>query len=92
MPTESKILRADGSFEPAPKPLGDDGGYTLEQLQEIVGGYIEIIPIQDHRIMVLNEEGKLKGLAVNYGATQEANLEYDMIVGDVLICNEEDVK
>ena len=65
--------------------VGDD---TLRGMQEFVGGYIEIVrPAYLRRpyVMIVNEEGLLKGLPINntgsllYGAP---------IVGDVLILKE----
>ena len=49
----------------------------LHVLQEIVGGYIECFQVFDNVICVCNEEGKLKGLPINFifGG--------DIIVGDV---------
>ena len=53
---------------------------TLENLQKTVGGYIEVVPIDEKNVLICNEEGKLKN--------QPFNLEmpYDTIVGDVIIC------
>lgn len=64
--------------------------FTLEELQQIVGGYIEILFFKDGRMMVLNEEGKLEGLPVNMEATRIAHenhliWENDCIVGTVLL-------
>jgi len=63
--------------------------FTLQEMQDIVGGYIEILPIGDY-LMVINEEGKLNGLGINKKAT-DIFLSYylysfDIIVGDVLVC------
>ena len=66
--------------------------FSLEELQEIVGGYIQVvrIPIDAEGtewIMVLNEEGKLKGLPFNEEATKlYQHGEVDPIVGTVLVC------
>ena len=38
---------------------------TLEKLQALVGGYIEIVPIAAD-VMIINEEGKLLGLKPNF--------------------------
>ena len=38
----------------------------LEPLQALVGGYIEIVPISDKIVMIVNEEGKLMGLPYNF--------------------------
>lgn len=37
---------------------------TLEALQGLVGGYIETVPV-GKALMLVNEEGKLRGLPVN---------------------------
>lgn len=38
---------------------------TLEALQELVGGYIEAIPLFPNIVVIVNEEGVLKGLPFN---------------------------
>lgn len=53
---------------------------TLENLKEIVGGYIECIYLHSNIICVCNEEGKLLGLKPNF------RLNDDVIVGDVFFC------
>lgn len=52
----------------------------LSVLQEIVGGYIEILPLFGNIVLVCNEEGKLMGLPANF------IFRGDMIVGDVFFC------
>ena len=65
--------------------------FTLEELQKLVGGYIEIYRTTNKRF-VLNEDGLPKGLPVNEKATDALYLECDGvrnvqdIVGDVLVC------
>ena len=70
--------------------------FSLSELQAIVSGYIEIINLFDGRIMVVNEEGKLKGLAINHVATRIFNkafpTTFDVVVGDVLVCDSKQVK
>ena len=41
---------------------------TLEELQSLVGGYIEFVPLwrEQGRGFLVNEEGKLRGLDVNF--------------------------
>ena len=68
--------------------------FTLEELQGYVGGYIEIIHLNDGRIMVINEEGKLLGLPLNMLATIQYQLSYgplDQIVGNALVCKNTEV-
>lgn len=67
--------------------------FKLKELQELVGGYIETIPVSTDQLMVINEEGKLDGLPYNQRATEIAieNCVFDRIVGDVLICMSNEV-
>jgi hypothetical protein len=56
--------------EPNKKPYKQMIPNTLEAMKEIVGGYIEVLPIgatetKAQLILTLNEEGKLLGLPVN---------------------------
>ena len=59
-----------------------EGENELHVFQEIVGGYIECFPIFDNVLCVCNEEGKLKGLPINFAFAG------DIIVGDVFFCAE----
>ena len=89
-----QIIKADGSvvnYSPA-----SSAHYELKELQNIVGGYIQIIELGNGWQMVIAEEGKLKGMPYNAIATDlaqehEAIFENDYIVGDVLICMEGDI-
>ena len=53
---------------------------TLENLKEIVGGYIECFPVFENVLCVCNEEGKLLGLPANFRCNN------DIIVGNVFFC------
>ena len=62
---------------------------TLAQLQEAVGGYIELVHCGDKQ-MVCNEDGKVHGLPINPEATQLALREGgsrrdDCICGSVVV-------
>lgn len=63
--------------------------YSLEELQGFVGGHIEIVRIDDERLMVVNEEGKLNELPINSIATYLAR---ELIVGDVFVCYANEVR
>lgn len=52
----------------------------LEDMQSLVGGYIETVQLTENVVMVVNEEGKLHGLEPNF------LLWNDYIVGDVFFC------
>lgn len=69
--------------------------FTLEELQEAVGGYIEMITVGE-AYFVLNEEGKLNKLPLNNVATAmalayDAIWEDDFIGGNVLICRKDEL-
>lgn len=71
--------------------------FSLNELQGFVNGFIEIVPLNDEFIMVVNEEWKLKNLGINHLATflyHEMNpyAVNDVIVGNVLVCRTEEVK
>ena len=57
--------------------------FTLEELQEMVGGYIELVHVPNKPSMrlVVNEEGLIRGLPLNHMATGIFGSE---IVGDAL--------
>lgn len=93
---KAKIIYPNNTFvETNPK---NSKFFTLEELQKIVGGYIEIIrpPSKNGAILVINEEGKLNNLPVNKLASEmwqencskgsERALDY--VVGNVLLCHE----
>lgn len=85
------VITADNKVIEAPEPEREGKYYTLEQMQEIVGGYIEMISLPDGRHMILNEEGKLTSLPVNLIATTLAEGVLggmDYIAGDVLVCED----
>lgn len=61
-------------------------GLELEDLQEAVGGYIEVsYPFDEPVGIVLNEEGKLMGLPMNRALYTEDGDIYDIFVGDFLV-------
>lgn len=66
--------------------------FQLEELQEMVGGSIEIVFLERGKMMVLNEEGKILGLPYNAKADAIYNSNFDQLVGDVLYCDEGEVK
>ena len=80
------IYKTNGEvIETSPK---NGTNYTLDELKEIVGGYIEIIHLTNNKIMLINDEGKLINLPHNENATILYRLcldTTDFIVGDVLV-------
>jgi hypothetical protein len=88
----AKLIKPNGEVIPVEPENGTD--FSLEEMNEYVGGYIEIVhpPSQQGAIMVINEEGKLKGLPFNLLATMTAHLSGDHIVGNALLCHPSQVK
>jgi len=89
----AKIIHYDGRIEDVEPVNGED--FKLEQLQAIVGGYIEVVRSQaegDDRIMVVDEEGKIKEKFYNAKATDVLINQFgymnDFIAGDALVCRE----
>lgn len=79
-------------FEPANKKE-----FTLKEVQEAVGGYIELIHLNQTHYMVVNEEGKLDGLEHNRAATvlcyqNQALQNGDFIVGNVAVIEKSKLK
>lgn len=63
--------------EPRQTPRRADIPHTLQDMQQVVGGYIEIIhPFDDPVALVCDEEGKLKGYEPNRAIAGK-----DIIVG-----------
>lgn len=88
------IYKAHGEIiETSPKNGTD---FQLSEMQAVVSGYIEVVYLDDGLIMVVNEEGKLNGLAINWNATKlyRKSLPWcnDIIVGDVLVCKQTEIK
>ena len=86
---EAKLYTTDG--EVIDKIPANGKYFTLEELQNFVGGYIEVIRLNSQSIMVLDEEGKFKQKPYNLNAnkifTEIFNLSNDYLVGDILICD-----
>ena len=73
------LLRADGTtLKVYPKRRK----FTLEELQALVGGYIERVQLAPNIDLIANEEGQILGLPLNQMATAMART---TIVGNVFI-------
>ena len=69
--------------------------FELEEMQKIVCGYIEIIRLNDGRLMIVNEEGLLQGLPVNIEATNILRRDHSTtqyIVGNAIVCDSDMVE
>jgi len=83
------IYKTNGEvIETTPKNGRD---FSLEEMQEIVGGFIEIVYLDNGQLMIVNEEGKINGLPLNENASMLVGYT-DLIMGDVLVCDAKQVK
>tara|TARA_Y100000592_G_C5481421_1_gene325793 strand:+ start:5029 stop:5274 length:246 start_codon:yes stop_codon:yes gene_type:complete len=79
-----KWIKTDGTIE----EVAIDKENSLKQMQDAVGGYIELVRLTDDDIMIVNEEGLIFGLPVNEYASKLAG---QTIVGNVLMCKPKDL-
>ena len=90
-PTETKsakIIYTDKEAEDYTPKNGKTFGLT--EMQEIIGGYVEPIRLNDGRIIIVDEEGKSKDKAVNIPATNILRRDHyttDYIVGTAIVCD-----
>jgi len=85
------VLYADGTHADLPVPAG--GSLSLATMQEVVGGYIEVVTLlteslrNRRRVLVIDGEGRLKGKPLNRTATDlyRVMLGGDVIVGDAIL-------
>jgi hypothetical protein len=84
--SSATIIRADGTLETLDLFKTE---INLDFLQKAVNGFIEIISIPNqNKKLVINEEGKMRGFAINHYATvlfRDAYDTTDYIVGDVVL-------
>ena len=70
------------------KPCYKEIDNTLEELQGIVGGYIEVYPVNKNISIICNEEGKLLDLPINF--IIQSNRRIEIINGDCLFVGNSD--
>lgn len=90
----AQIIKTNGTIIEVEPKNGTD--FQLEELQAVVGGYIQIIHLGDDAVMVVNEEGKFtcewNGVATTFAKMRRAIRSNDYISGDVLVCNVRQIK
>lgn len=67
--------------EAGQNPIVTDIENTLEALQQTVGGYIQVINLNEKTVLICDEEGKLKDKPYNFG------IGFDYIVGTAIFVN-----
>ena len=82
----AKLFKVDGTIENI-KPANGKS-FTLAELQEMVGGLIQAVPVFEDKFIIVDEEGRLKNYQHNVIASllvmDEVNGD---IVGDMVLCN-----
>ena len=80
MDNKALIIKVNGEYEYR-SPL-DNQYFTIDELQEMIGGgYVEVLPSMEESVMAIgDEEGKLKGLSINFLASSLLGYE---VVGDI---------
>jgi hypothetical protein len=75
--------------EPFREPYVTNIERTLDNMQRLVGGYIQAVyPFEDEEIaLICNEEGKLQDLTPNRILFNEYGKAVDMIVGTFFLCS-----
>ena len=90
-PTETKsakIIYTDKEAEDYTPKNGKTFGLT--EMQEIIGGYVEPIRLNDGRMIIVDEDGKSKDKAVNIPATNILRRDHfttNYIVGTAIVCD-----
>jgi len=89
------LYKANGEIETV-KPLNGEG-FTLEELQGLVGGYVEKVNLSAEQFILCDEDGKSKNLPVNQNATDlwiktfpYATVFDPVLLGPVLLFNNKD--
>jgi hypothetical protein len=77
------LIKADGNV------VEDYDVSSLEKLQKAVGGYIQIVTIDNQMCLVVNEEGLLMELPVNNWASSYSG---QLIVGDVILMKRNEIR
>ena len=89
-----KLIKENGEILDV-EPLNKKD-YKLAELQKFVGGYIEIVRLNDSEIMVVNEEGAFtkepNRLATIAALMYHAIRPNGIIFGDALVCKSSEVK
>lgn len=84
----AKLIKTTGEITDISPANGKT--FKLEELQKYIGGYIELVyGNKENLILVIDEDGKSKGLETNHYVTELYRgiiSEDDFIVGNVVLC------
>ena len=77
-----RILVVEPEHKPEVREIND----SLKEMQEIVGGLIQPIYLDDSVVLICNDEGKLMNLPANRGLRDENGQMCDIIFGTFFLC------
>ena len=77
------IINASGEEEEIDPSNGSD--FELKELQQAIGGYIQVVRLRTGKLLVVDEDGLLKNLPIN---TKASLLAGQSIVGTAVLCEE----
>ena len=63
--------------------------FELKELQDVVGGLIELVPLTNGKLLIVDEEGLFKSLPV---ITKASLLARQTIVGTAVVCENSQLK
>lgn len=78
MEDQIRVLKVEPGKEPEQTMMEN----TLEAMQSMVGGYIEMVSLDERTLLVCNEEGKLMGLEGNRRLGSDIIAGTFFVVGD----------
>lgn len=74
---------------PGKLPVVKEIENKLEVLQGTVGGWIEVLPLEEGICLICNEEGKLDQLPLNRGLRNEEGELWEIIAGTFIVVGED---
>jgi len=78
----ARLIKTDGEI------VLDVDISSLEKMQNLVGGYIQIVYLEEQRMLIVNEEGLLNKLPINDNASE---LYGHPLVGNVIDCTNKEL-
>lgn len=86
------LAKCTGILQPI-RPMNGEY-YTLQEMQHYVGGYIETVHVCNGKVLIVDEEGKLKGKLPNRIATGWLQVEgiHDWVAGDAMLIDRKHIK
>ena len=87
----AKLFKVDGTVENVKPENGKS--FSLAELQKMVGGLIQVVPVFRTKLIVVDEEGRLKNYKHNVIASLLVMDEVKGdIVGDMVLCSRAEFK